>query len=36
MLARTKPVYEFFVERGDFTWDDIDAAVAASKSCGLE
>lgn len=36
MLARTKPVYEFFVERGDFAWSDIDAAVAASKSCGLE
>jgi TRAP-type C4-dicarboxylate transport system substrate-binding protein len=36
MLARTKPVYEFFVERGDFSWADIDAAVAASKSCGLE
>jgi C4-dicarboxylate-binding protein DctP len=36
MLARTKPVYEFFVERGDFTWADIDAAVAASKSCGPE
>jgi C4-dicarboxylate-binding protein DctP len=36
MLARTKPVYEFFVERGDFSWADIDAAVAASKSCGPE
>jgi len=36
MLARTKPVYEFFVERGDFSWADIDAAVAASKSCALE
>ena len=36
MLARTKPVYDFFVERGDFSWTDIDAAVAASKSCGLE
>jgi len=36
MLARTKPVYEFFVERGDFSWADIDAAAAASKSCGLE
>ena len=36
MQLRTKPVYEFFVDRGDFTWDDIDAAVAASKSCGLE
>lgn len=36
MLERTKPVYEFFVNRGDFTWDDINAAVVASKSCGLE
>ena len=36
MRSRTKPVYEFFVDRGDFTWDDVDAAVAASKSCGLE
>jgi C4-dicarboxylate-binding protein DctP len=36
MKLSTKPVYEFFVERGDFSWDDIDAAVAASKSCGLE
>jgi len=36
MLARTKPVYEFFVARGDFSWADIDAAVAASKSCGPE
>jgi TRAP-type C4-dicarboxylate transport system substrate-binding protein len=36
MQLRTKPVYEFFVDRGDFTWDDIDAAIAASKVCGLE
>jgi TRAP-type C4-dicarboxylate transport system substrate-binding protein len=36
MRSATKPVYEFFVERGDFSWDDIDAAVAASKSCGQE
>ena len=36
MRARTKPVYEFFVKRGDFTWEDIDAAVAASRSCGRE
>ncbi len=33
MRQRTRPVYDFFVNRGDFTWDDIDAAVAASKSC---
>jgi len=36
MRARTKPVYDFFVDRGDYDWDDIDAAIAASKSCGLE
>ena len=36
MRARTRPVYEFFVKRGDFTWDDIEAAVAASKGCGQE
>ena len=36
MKASTEPVYEFFVNRGDFTWDDIAAAVAASKSCGQE
>jgi len=33
MRERTRPVYDFFVNRGDFTWDDIDAAVAASESC---
>jgi C4-dicarboxylate-binding protein DctP len=33
MRARTRPVYQFFVDRGDFTWEDINAAVAASKSC---
>ena len=33
MRERTRPVYDFFVDRGDFTWDDINAAVAASKSC---
>jgi C4-dicarboxylate-binding protein DctP len=36
MRERTRPVYEFFVERGDFTWDDIDAATAAARSCGGE
>jgi C4-dicarboxylate-binding protein DctP len=36
MRARTRPVYEFFVERGDFSWADIEMAAAASKSCGLE
>jgi len=34
MRARTRPVYDFFVDRGDFTWDDINAAVEASKQCG--
>ena len=36
MKAHTEPVYEFFVDRGDFRWDDIEAAVTASKSCGQE
>jgi len=36
MKARTKEVYNFFVERGDYTWDDINAAIAASKACGQE
>jgi C4-dicarboxylate-binding protein DctP len=34
MRAQTKPVYDFFVNRGDYTWDDINAAVTASQSCG--
>lgn len=36
MQSRTKPVYDFFVERGDYTWDDIDAATDAAQSCGQE
>ncbi len=36
MKERTKPVYDFFVERGDYTWDDIDAAITASQACGRE
>ena len=36
MKARTQTVYEFFVERGDYTWDDINAAIAASRGCGQE
>ena len=36
MKARTKPVYDFFVTRGDYTWDDINAAMAASQGCGQE
>ena len=35
MRERTRPVYDFFVNRGDFTWADIDAAVAASESCQI-
>jgi TRAP-type C4-dicarboxylate transport system substrate-binding protein len=33
MRERTKPVYDFFVERGDYTWGDINAAISASKGC---
>jgi C4-dicarboxylate-binding protein DctP len=33
MRERTRPVYDFFVDRGDFTWDDINDAIAASKGC---
>jgi len=36
MRARTKPVYDFFVTRGDYSWEDIDAAVAASRGCSPE
>ncbi len=36
MRSRTKPVYDFFVERGDYSWDDINAATAASQSCGQD
>ena len=36
MQARTKPVYDFFVDRGDYTWDDINAAIAASQACDPE
>jgi len=31
MKERTKPVYDYFVDRGDFTWDDINAAVAVAN-----
>jgi C4-dicarboxylate-binding protein DctP len=33
MRARTKAVYDFFVDRGDYSWDDIDAAIAAAGGC---
>jgi TRAP-type C4-dicarboxylate transport system substrate-binding protein len=34
MRARTRTVYDYFVNRGDFAWQDIEAAVEASNSCG--
>jgi C4-dicarboxylate-binding protein DctP len=34
MKARTEPVYQFFVDRGDFSWDDIREAAAAAAGCG--
>jgi C4-dicarboxylate-binding protein DctP len=34
MRERTKPVYDFFVDRGDYTRDDIDAAITAAQACG--
>jgi C4-dicarboxylate-binding protein DctP len=33
LRERTRPVYDFFVDRGDFTWEDIDAAIEAARSC---
>jgi C4-dicarboxylate-binding protein DctP len=36
MRASTRPVYDYFVNRGDFTQQDIDAAVNASNSCSRE
>lgn len=33
LRERTRPVYDFFVERGDFSWEDINAALAAARSC---
>jgi len=33
LRERTRPVYDFFVERGDFSWEDINAAVEAARSC---
>lgn len=36
MQARTKPVYDFFVQRGDYTWADINAATTAAQACGRE
>jgi len=34
MREKTRPVYDFFVNRGDFTWDDINAAIRAAKMSG--
>ena len=36
MKARTESVYEFFIRRGDFSREDISAALAASRSCRAE
>ena len=33
LRQQTRSVYDFFVERGDFSWDDINAAIAAAHSC---
>jgi C4-dicarboxylate-binding protein DctP len=33
MKIRTKPVHDYFINRGDFTQGDIDAAIEASESC---
>jgi C4-dicarboxylate-binding protein DctP len=33
LKQQTRSVYDFFVERGDFSWDDINAAIAAAHSC---
>ena len=33
LRVRTRSVYDFFVERGDFTWDDINAAIEAARGC---
>ena len=33
LRERTRPVYDFFAERGDFSWEDIDAAIEAARSC---
>ena len=31
MKSKTKSVYDFFVNRGDYTWDDINAALDVAK-----
>ncbi|MFP6583961.1 MAG: TRAP transporter substrate-binding protein [Candidatus Hydrogenedentota bacterium] len=31
MKTKTKPVYDFFVDRGDFSWEDINAALAVAE-----
>jgi C4-dicarboxylate-binding protein DctP len=33
LRERTRPVYDFFVDRGDFSWEDIDAAIEAARGC---
>jgi C4-dicarboxylate-binding protein DctP len=36
METQTRPVYDFFVSRGDYSWDDIHSAIEASRSCDRE
>ncbi len=36
MKTRTRSVYDFFVDRGDYSWGDISAAITASRSCDRE
>jgi len=36
METRTRSVYDFFVDRGDYCWGDINAAITASRSCDRE
>jgi C4-dicarboxylate-binding protein DctP len=33
MRARSRSVYDYFVDRGDFTWDDINEAIKVAHSC---
>jgi hypothetical protein len=30
-LSGAKKHYDFFMNRGDFTWDDINAVISAAK-----
>ena len=33
LKQQTRSVYDFFVDRGDFSWADINAAIEAARSC---